>query len=159
MTKKTTTPKAAKTVAAPATAPAADDQAPIVADTQPAATTDPATPADAQASAHQDAAEGDQGSAPAGDAPPLGNDTAGDTKPEAGAPAGRRYVARSHYRQLADEERQIVVTDEKTGAELLSTDWVKVGHVDACKQQEAGAEAWLNEHYPQHADPAAYWAD
>jgi hypothetical protein len=78
----------------------------------------------------------------------------------AATPTTQRYVVRAQYSSGEPEERRrLVVNDEKTGAELVGTAWAKVANVGDLDGQDKQMADWINEHYPNHRDPAAYWAD
>lgn len=72
----------------------------------------------------------------------------------------RRYGVRGLYGDpgdcgLADDERAQAVFDGDK--EIWRSEVFEMGDHETRRAQQARAEAWLAEHYPDHNDPLAYW--
>ncbi len=48
--------------------------------------------------------------------------------------------------------------DDADGSILLEGEWYQMGDFPTDREMQGAANAWLDEHYPDHADPFAYWS-
>jgi hypothetical protein len=67
-----------------------------------------------------------------------------------------RYVAHNDYE---DPISHITVRDGKTGAVLFTAPETAYRDFKASDASYETAQEWLAEHFPEHRDPLAYWAD
>lgn len=77
-----------------------------------------------------------------------------------GMPSRRYSAGRDYSNDIPEGMVRGRVVDDGTGEVLYTTDMEAIGDRkswDAGDEHAALALAWLSEHYPDHADPKAYW--